>query len=262
MALHQSLLEPPANLRQALDWITSIKKSNGTFPLAAAVFKFLIHGGKGTTKCKTGNNLELPLDEEDQEKLVVSTPGCWDSFLACIRVKKEKQTTTMGNEVFGAHFARTIEGLARYLVKITHSGLYKSTYSSQATWASDCAKDPNKCVAIFVAIARPIYATIDSIRQQCTNGTRSEWSKVDTRGDKHIGDSYVKNGFDIDQMCPQSTCRDVEKVRQSFWGDFDVIKSLIKKHSKAKPAFKAADIDEVSDEILMWSAVAAAALNI
>ncbi|GFE52906.1 dehydrogenase, putative [Babesia ovis] len=201
-----------------------------------------------------------PESTKTYRSLVLPTGGV-KSCLASLGLRC-KDKTSVPYESFVGLFNKTIAGLHSFLVKVTHSKYYTSSYTPEATWANSCSKKPGSCASIFVSIVNPVFTNIDRIREQCNDGIGRAGRKVDTNGSAHIGDEFEASGFDLTNMCPKTTCVELENVATTFWNDFKIIKKLTKQYGGKNEAFKSPKFSNLANEFLIWGGAFGGGVNV
>ncbi|CDR95895.1 hypothetical protein BBBOND_0210480 [Babesia bigemina] len=213
---YTSLTEAPHNLKEAVDWLVALKGTDAEKNLAAlgeAVHKFLVKRPVGYTeipaleavKLITKEFLEKPrlqglwyvkdmlekfngnMDKTHDVWLKRQTANYHSDYENIIQTAGIERTDMIKNvtDIVDA-YEKLLEG-----VKIP--SLYKSAYTSEATWDASCAKDPRECALVLVGIAPMLYAGLrsvwDSARTAIENGPESY-------AERALGDVLKAVGYD------------------------------------------------------------------
>ncbi|GBE61747.1 hypothetical protein, conserved [Babesia ovata] len=204
--VYNSLIDAPHNLKEGIDWLLALKGKDAKKNLAAmatALHKFL--------EDKPVGKMELPALEEvkriskqfmEQKELKDLLPIDWVLRKFSDRIDKTSifyryfgavtksecdnviQTKGITADDIAKDLVKVVDGCDKFLKHMKIPDQYKSAYSSKATWAKSCAKNPESCAVVLVGIAPMLYA-----------GLRSVWdSTIVANKNGHEGDAEKQLG--------------------------------------------------------------------
>ncbi|CDR95430.1 hypothetical protein BBBOND_0205880 [Babesia bigemina] len=183
--VYTSLTDAPHNFKEAADWLLALKGDDvkNLKAIGEAVYKFLVDKPVGRInlpaleKVKRISKHFLEQRElrnywfveellKRYNDLISKSPGAWAKYFRVVdesdykNVVKSKGITA---EDIAKNLDRIVNGteILRDSIKIPDE--YQSAYSSEATWESSCAKDPEACATVFVGIAPMLYAGVRSL---------------------------------------------------------------------------------------------------
>ncbi|CDR95497.1 hypothetical protein BBBOND_0206550 [Babesia bigemina] len=187
--VYTSLTEVPRNLKEGIDWLLAVKGDDAEKNLKAmstAIHFFLRSQPTGSTKLpalekvKYASELFLRRQEFRDKPLVkellkrfAGTKTKNPTKLAAILENVEECDYKNVVQAFGLtpknitkKLGRFVGGAEKFLDDLKIPGQYESAYSSEATWDSSCAKDPEACAVVFVGIAPMLYAGLRSLKEE------------------------------------------------------------------------------------------------
>ncbi|CDR96515.1 hypothetical protein BBBOND_0304190 [Babesia bigemina] len=199
-----SLTQFPHDLKEGIDWLIALKGTdpeNNLKAMGAALYDFLADKPDGTMRMPaleevkhiTREFLEKPeikyqpfvrgLISRLNEPVDQSTKK---SFKGLSMVPKSAYETIIKSrganpKAIAEKLGKVVDGCENFLKRIAVPDQYKCAYSSKATWAESCAKDPEACAVVLVGIAPMLYSGLRSLqivsRDAFRQGPNSEASE-------------------------------------------------------------------------------------
>ncbi|GBE62674.1 hypothetical protein, conserved [Babesia ovata] len=172
--VYTSLTEAPRNLKEAIDWLMALK---GTDPstnlkaMGAALYDFLVQQPVVPRRLPALEDLKRISKRFMGQKELRDHPSVsliLGRFNNPVDRKPGVFAKTMGSnpEKVADNIGKFVYGTGKLLHDIRHPKHYKSAYSSEATWAKSCSKNPETCAVIFVGIAPMLYTGLLSLRDE------------------------------------------------------------------------------------------------
>ncbi|CDR98058.1 hypothetical protein BBBOND_0405420 [Babesia bigemina] len=180
--VYNSLTNVPRNFKEAADWLLALKGDDvkNLEAIGEAVYKFLVDKPVGRIHLPALEKVKrISKDFLEQRELrnywfveellkryndrISKTPG---ALAKCFRVvddcdyKNVVKSKGITAAAIAEKLDRIVNGTEILLDSVKIPDEYKSAYSSEATWESSCAKDPEACATIFVGIAPMLYAGV------------------------------------------------------------------------------------------------------
>ncbi|GBE60334.1 hypothetical protein, conserved [Babesia ovata] len=166
--VYNSLTDTPHNLKEGLDWLMALKGVDATNNLKAvgeAIYNLLQSRAVDTTAFEAVKEGEI----EDQKSVqnmrgtFIGNKNAGSSGLAT------SKRLTAG--AIAERLGKLVDGCEQFLDSTTAHERYVSAYSSEATWESSCAQDPEACAATLLGIAPMLYTGLQGLRwvSQCAS---------------------------------------------------------------------------------------------
>ncbi|GBE60570.1 hypothetical protein, conserved [Babesia ovata] len=184
--VYNSLTEAPRNLKEGIDWFMALRGTDAEKnyrAMGAALYDFF--------EDKPVGKMELPALEKIKSisKEFMEQPELKDrSYVKDLLGRYTKPMTRIWYPIVRSH-VKTVKSNYRNFVKykrltpedmaarvsrvgsscegflkgIKAPDLYKSAYSSEASWEASCAKDPEACAIVLVGIAPMLHTGITSL---------------------------------------------------------------------------------------------------
>ncbi|GBE62191.1 hypothetical protein, conserved [Babesia ovata] len=199
--VYNSLTEAPRNLKECIDWLVALKGTSkfNTQALGFALYKFLVDKPVGTLLIPSLEKVKR-LSKEFLEHEDLRNRSYVKDLLSRFKEPMNKDhyrlramvsdNTESDYENFVKSRGFTADDIARnvraivsnceiILENVKNPDQYNSAYSSEATWAASCSKNPEACAVILVGIAPMLYAGIESLRDETEYANRTEQSETD-----------------------------------------------------------------------------------
>ncbi|CDR94754.1 hypothetical protein BBBOND_0110520 [Babesia bigemina] len=199
VALHDFLAEMPVGLKrlQALEKIKSITRKflrNPELSIQPFVFDLLrrFNGPMNKTYRGLRGNVMIVNDSD------------YKNFIQTDRLQPHDIANGLGTLVHGCE---------HMLANITDPEEYKSSYTSEASWAGSCQADPEACAVVFVGIAPMLYAGLRSLRAVGNVATQNA-SMPDA--DDRIEDVMEALGYVAPERRGEMTGPEVRKAMRSL----------------------------------------------
>ncbi|GBE62030.1 hypothetical protein, conserved [Babesia ovata] len=198
--IYNSLTDAPHNLKECIDWLIALRGTDGESNFQAmgeAVHKFLVDKPVGLTKLP-GLDKVKDISREFIGQRVLRAEPFVEDLLKRFNEPMNKQKTEYYSSNFGkfdeSNYTNvvksrgvTAEEIAEKLAKVTadcekfldrlrRPSVYLPSYSSEATWESSCAKDPEACAIVLVGVAPMLYTGLRTLKEE-SNAEALRWKR-------------------------------------------------------------------------------------
>ncbi|GBE62163.1 hypothetical protein, conserved [Babesia ovata] len=183
--VYNSLTEAPRNLKECIDWLIALKGTSkfNTQALGFAVHRILADTSVGLLRVPAIEKVKRVSKEFLEQKELKGRPyvknllsrfrepmnktdsmgfrGIWSDHLSDYEnVLKEDGVKP---DDMAKNVTHVVSNCESFLKRIQNPHLYKSAYSSQATWDASCAKNPDACAAVLVGFAPMLWVGLVSL---------------------------------------------------------------------------------------------------
>ncbi|ORM41967.1 uncharacterized protein BXIN_1821 [Babesia sp. Xinjiang] len=237
---HTSLLCPPGNLKECIDWILRLTgKDNGqnggdkSGDLATAVKDLLGNGVEtyiDTLKTKVDEYykgvIDSAADKKAKEELEKAQTKATD------KLTNDKKVLQKVNEQLNGSNGQLITNLATKLEKfIDKSGgtgignkgtSYTSSYNSAAKWNEQCEKD-NLCARIFLGALPVIFSGLSYLYWRCSGNGRAtageRWTNQSINSTNALGIYFVCCGYKKEDLKSDKTANDIKSLLKDLFNN-------------------------------------------
>ncbi|GBE61019.1 hypothetical protein, conserved [Babesia ovata] len=233
---YTSLTDVPRNLKEGIDWLIALKGADAEKNLKAmgsAVYDLLADKPVGFTEVPALENVKR-ISKEFLEKPELKNQRSAKKLLKRYRAPMVKNLERFARyagfnlesdykniiETRGVKPEDVVEdlfvavyGCEKFLEKIKCPDKYESSYSSEATWESSCAQDPEACAAVLVGIAPMLYIGIRSLQDASRTAI---WKGPSENAKKRLVDVLKAVGYEEPQRCAGLSGSDVLKALEAI----------------------------------------------
>ncbi|GBE59106.1 hypothetical protein, conserved [Babesia ovata] len=184
--VYNSLTEAPRNLKEGIDWLMALRGTDAvknSRSMGAALYNFFSDKLVGFKEVPALEEVKV-ITKKFLEKPELKDRSYVKGMLKRYNGLMDKNPKKIGDVIKGVEesdyknvvkargvkpeditksVSEVVHGCEKFLKHIKAPDQYKSAYSSEASWETSCAKDPEACAVVLVGIAPMLYTGILSL---------------------------------------------------------------------------------------------------
>ncbi|ORM40634.1 uncharacterized protein BXIN_1819 [Babesia sp. Xinjiang] len=223
---HTSLLCPPGNLKECIDWILCVCGKDG------------LNGGDGSTDL--GKEVAKLLQKAESYLTEEINKHNGANGAAKTKLEKDKEVLETVkqqlNQSNGTNLIKTLADKLKAFIGYNNGNLngsgignkgngngtkYTSSYKDDANWNATCNKnDQQQCASIFLGTIPVIFSGLTYLYWQCDKGNAKNWTTGNIHETNPLGIYFVCSGYDSNQLNQNKKANAVQELLGQQFTEF------------------------------------------